>query len=547
MIAGMINITEENAVCRASEGGRVLFETPVAFHPQKALDLLRDINALQTESGEFIYSLYKQGDTHLWPLLQEHLYWEYLQSYIKYRDVINWLSTQDRRSVQTNVRGLMIWMDLMDGNFAQKNAKHQSRGIRHKIEVMFLFLNAILCGLFVRLTGSRFLLWSLNCVWSKQWIDYRLKDVYAMLWEEGFPFLEGFPFPGFKNILKRLLGSRRLAFYAPNVLRVSHEACQTTHHVDYRWNSVADLSPDLLRKLVSHFEILMNNMSRQSHLMERLMKLAHIHKIVGIDEHTSFGAMICAARAAGISTLGLQHGVFHKYSIGWTTPGIPSEFTAGYNEILVWGPFWRDLLAKLSSTYRDFQLIPAGFIRPCTVSFRPRSCQPDSPPFKILLPYEFLANPEEIAAYITAFQKRGFKVYFKVRFDDTLDQQLHMLPRENLELVPELTQELLDSMHVCAGTSTTMMYEFYCLGMPVWFISTEHDSNIHMVENGLAAKITLDMLEDSNFDPFQHILPACNSEHIFSKEGMPEVLKSHLANERKVESSRSLSDRSSGT
>ena len=114
---------------------------------------------------------------------------------------------------------------------------------------------------------------------------------------------------------------------------------------------------------------------------------------------------------------------------------------------------------ELSTTYRAEHLIPTGFIRPSTISLQRRSHPPADGPFTILLPYEFLANPEEIADYIRAFHARGFKIHFKVRFDDTLDEQLRLLPRDCLELAPNLTQELIDSVHVCAGTSTTMMYE----------------------------------------------------------------------------------------
>ena len=132
-----------------------------------------------------------------------------------------------------------------------------------------------------------------------------------------------------------------------------------------------------------------------------------------------------------------------------------------------------------------------------------------------------MINPEEIAAYVRAFHARGFKILFKVRFDDTLDEQLRLLPRQCLELVPELTQEIINSLHVCAGTSTTMMYELYYLGVPSWFIETKHDSNIHIVDHGLGAKVTLDMLKSPDFDPWSLLIPPADPEYIFSAGGIP--------------------------
>jgi hypothetical protein len=65
------------------------------------------------------------------------------------------------------------------------------------------------------------------------------------------------------------------------------------------------------------------------------------------------------------------------------------------------------------------------------------------------------------------------------------------------------------------------MYELYYLGVPSWFIATKHDSNIHIVEHGLGAKVTLDMLKSPDFDPWQLIIPPVDPEYIFSAGGIP--------------------------
>ena len=71
-----------------------------------------------------------------------------------------------------------------------------------------------------------------------------------------------------------------------------------------------------------------------------------------------------------------------------------------------------------------------------------------------------------------------------------------------------------------------MMYELLHLGVPTWFIQTKHDSNIHMVEKGLASLITLDMLAESDFDPWKNILICPQKDDMFTEEGIPErVLK----------------------
>ena len=518
----MLKIVEKDAVCRITRDGKTVFECPVAFDPQAALNLLREINSLKDAQGTPIYAKYLEREIPIWAMVPEHLFWSYLQPFIKYRPVLDWISSQPREAIETAIHDLDVWHKLLtrpaDG--APGGSSLAAR-LRHWLEEVFLVVNAAVVGGWSRWSGTRFVLWSLNSVWGDRWFDYRLKDVYGELWKERVPFVEGFPFPGFKIILKRLFGSRRIVFYAPNILRVVPEAYRVAEHFAYDTQPVGSMPAAQLQRLIERIEVVLANVRLHARLLTRLFRIAGVRRVIGIDEHTSFASLICAARSLGIETVGLQHGVFHKYSIGWTTPGIPHEFTCGYDQILVWGEFWRKLLCELSSTYREEQLLTAGFIRPSTVSLKHRSSEPPRGEFRILLPYEFLANPEEIAGFVHAFLDRGFKVFFKVRFDDTLDEQLRMLPREKLELVPELTQELLDSIHVCAGTSTTMMYELYYLGVPSWFIETKHDSNIHITDHGLGAKITLAMLKSADFDPWSHLIAPSNPEYIFSAGGIP--------------------------
>ncbi|MBE2205819.1 MAG: hypothetical protein IAE94_15930 [Chthoniobacterales bacterium] len=519
----MLTITEKEGKCTVSREGCLVFECPVSFDPGRTLDLLRTINSLQADDGTPIYAKYRIHKTPVWALMQEQLFWTYLQPLVKYRPVIDWLAEHADEPVEISIEGIAIWHRLI-----KKSSDRQSPCAewRDRLEILFLCVNAAICGLFGFLSGARVMLWSLNCRWGERWIDYRLKDIYSILWEKKVPFIEGFPFPGFKVAFQRFFGSKRIVFYAPNILKITSAARQGTQNVKYDFSRSPDLPENLIGPLIERFESYVANAGLQARLLEKLLRLGGFRQIIGIDEHTSYAAILCAARHLNLEMIGLQHGVFHKYSIGWCTPGIPHEYTGGYGRIIVWGTFWRTLLAELSSTYTEDRLEVGGFIRPSTINLRPQTRRQKCAPFTILLPYEFLANAEEIADYVHAFHKRGYKVLFKVRFDDTLDQQLAMLPREKLELVPELTQEIIDAIHVCAGTSTTMMYELLHLGVPAWFIETRHDSNIHMVEKGIASRITLEMLEDEAFDPWQHMIFPSQDDSLFTLGGMPEKVLS---------------------
>ena len=518
----MVTISEQEGVCQVLLDGETVYESPVAFDPRTALELLLEINRLRDVEGKPIYGNYLEGNHACWAMLQEHLFWSYLQPFVKYRAIIEWLLTHQVKTVETDIEALKPWQELLFARTAGPTGR-----LRHRIEWVLLMTNAAVVGIWLRFRRMEVLLWSLNSV-GNGGIDFRLKDVCSELWKRRIPFVEGFPFPGFKVILRRLLGSRRIALYVPNIIRLDPPAAVEAERHIYGWSSVEGMPRELLEKLVRRFELLAANAIHQARTTNRLLGLAGIRQLIGIDEHTSYAPLILAARKRKIETMGLQHGAFHKYMIGWTTPGIPSAFTVGYDRILVWGDFWRDLLAELSSTYGPERLEPAGFIRPSTIKLNRQEHAPERDPFRILLPYEFQANPNEIAEFVEAFLDCGFEVVFKVRWDDTLDDQLRMLPRERMELAPELTQEVIDSVHVCAGTSTTLMYELYCLHVPIWFLRTRHDSNVHMVDKGLANEITLSALRSPGFDPFENITWPSRSERIFSPTEMPAAVAEHL-------------------
>lgn len=520
-------ITEKNGVCRVEDHGRILFECPVSFDPAQSLALLLEINALKTKEGRPIYEIYKFGDVHLWSLYQEHLFWSYLQPYIKYQAILTWLAGNSISDYSTQIPGLLTWKNEILGNggvFAGP--------FRMVLERALLHLNSVLVGLVARFTGSKFLLWSLNCRWGERWIDYRIKDIYSELWANKVPFIEAFPFPGFKQAIERILRSKRVVFFAPNPFFISETIRRSAVHNEFDWNAVHAMPEKFLRPLLARVEVLIAHAQHGAGFLARSLRRAGLKKVIGIDEHTSLGMLRPASHDLGIELIGLQHGVFHKYSIGWRAPGIPRHFTTGYDRLFVWGSFWAGLLAEMSNVYQLDQLPVGGFIRPSTIALKQRIKPPKNDQFNILLPYEFLANPEEIAAYVRAFLDAGCRVFFKVRFDDTLDTQLQMLPRERLQLVSELTQELIDSINVCAGTSTTMMYELYSMGIPCWFIETKHDSNIHMVDKGLAAKITLSLLQSGRFNPFDYIIRSDPSKGLFEGELPNSVMRvAYEANE----------------
>lgn len=516
------HIVEEGAVCSVVRDGVTTQSFELQWNPQRSLDLLRQINSLRSADGAPIYACFRVGKLYGWALFQELLFWEYLQPYVRYEPLLAWLRKHAAgHRVKTAVPALkkVLLMCGLSGDSGRGRTTREK--VRAFAEALFLLANASFCGWAARRSGARFYLWSLNAMWGAQCIDYRLKDVYSVLWDYRVPFLEAFPFSGFKMAAERMRKSRRPALYVPNPVSPP-PSDNAARPAGWAGTEKVQMPYHDLEALLGEMAALIQQADAQASFVKRLLRLANVRQIIGIDEHTTYGPLRSATAEMGIPMTGLQHGVFHKYSIGWTAPGIPAAFTYGYDKLLVWGPFWQDLLHELGRVYPKEKTAASGFIRPSSIQLKRRSRQPPpSGKFRILVPYEFLANASEVGLFIKAFLRKGWEVVFKVRFDDTLDRQLELLPKESLILAEELSQELADSVNVCAGTSSTFMYEMYYLGIPVWFLETLHDSNIHMVEKGLASKITLEMLARDDFDPHQHIIEPRDPNRIFSEGSLP--------------------------
>ena len=513
-------VVESNGFCIVYQDGNEVQRFVAVNNLPEALKTLQEINALQCHNGMPIYQQYCSEGIYFWSLIQESLFYDVLVPYIKYKEIIHWWRVNVGFETPTGLAPCDHCISIITASHLTRN-QTVLQTARELLETLALFVNAVAVNVYRRISGARFLLWSLNSFWGRDWLDYRLKDVYSELWSRHIAFIETFPFPGFAAALRRLLRSRRLCLFVPNIGYIQPSAYKHLIHITYA-GEVTGIPREHLTRILQYFELKIANAQRQSRLFTKFLSITGLKQVYAIDEHTSFAPLVYACRKLTMNLVGMQHGVFHKYSVGWTCPGIPRQFTAGYDKILVWGEYWQALLARLSTVYRPDELLPTGYIRPSAFNLAPRQHQPlKSSEFRILVFYEFLANPDETFQYIETFHKKGYRIFFKIRFDDPVKSQLGSIPRDWVHPVHDLTQDFLDTINVCAGTMTSMMYELYVLGVPVWFLSMRNDNNVRMVEDGLAHLITLDMLSDSAFNPYSRLLNPTKQGSIAAAEGIP--------------------------
>jgi len=210
--------------------------------------------------------------------------------------------------------------------------------------------------------------------------------------------------------------------------------------------------------------------------------------------------------------------------------GFGVEDYCWYDNILVWGDFWKDLLAKASSYY------PPGVLRVAANKhiYKPLdySSIGANGSRKILVPYEFLANTEKIGCYIRALLMKGYEIYFKTRPDEPIDAQLdcYLLTgeeRNQIVIVEEITDELMKKIDIVAGTSTTLIYDLLPYRKQTWVFDTDFCLLDQLVIRGVSKLIHLETLEEDIRRPLPEIsIDFVN--YVFRQIQLPEALREVL-------------------
>ena len=208
----------------------------------------------------------------------------------------------------------------------------------------------------------------------------------------------------------------------------------------------------------------------------------------GLDDANVIYPMIYAAQDLGIKTLGFQHGLYARRHEGYVMQGI--EKYRWYDNVLVWGEYWKSNVLKNSSLYsEDYHIVCSN-----KHSYEYK-CLPKKGKRKvILIPYEFLSDSIKVGEYIKQFMKAGFTILFKPRSDDRLDEQLRAYYlgdyEEKIEIIDEITPETLAEVDVIAGTMTTLLFDLAPYNKPIWILESCFRLMYDMVEDGFARLIT---------------------------------------------------------
>lgn len=250
----------------------------------------------------------------------------------------------------------------------------------------------------------------------------------------------------------------------------------------------------------------------------KIIKNLNYSLFFGIDDTNFVYPLIFSAKDNNIKTLGIQHAAYTKRHESYIMRGIKKH--NWYANVIVWGDYWKKFILKNSELYSDdFHIIGSN-----KHSYHRKMLPKKEKNKIILIPYEFLADTRAIGQYIKIFLQSGFKVFFKVRPDDSLHKQLKAYFLEEFEdelnIIHTLNPEVMAEIDIIAGTQTTLLYDLIHYNKPIWILETSFKFLQDLVDDGFARLIKISDMPNI-LKIFKHDLK--NKRYINSKQFNGEV------------------------
>ncbi|MEO6261751.1 MAG: hypothetical protein ABIP32_04480 [Chthoniobacterales bacterium] len=464
-------------------------QIPDALHPDK---LLKDN--------------YRSNNRNWYPTMVSYLFWYFFFPFVKYRLLIEQIR---ENKISCHCENAGTFSTLLHNLNIPQHATWKA-----KLHNAFLHLSNRLTAL--RKRNAEVVFYRFNR------IDFRAVEIRAALKKMGVEILNVGPPSAFTDILKNIFASQPELFFGSLPTANAFQ-----HNYDLKaaelWKR--QLFTDAIRYMETTITALQNEY--KCHL--NTLRPLKAHTFYGLDDiNAHFFPIFFACRDHGMRTVGHQHGAYVKRHAGYIMNGInPGDFE-WYDRVIVWGNYWKEKIL------RDAPAHPGDRFVVGSNKFSNRHISPlppHQPPKSILVPYEFLANTALIGRYICAFQKIGYRVFFKPRADEPLEDQLaaYCLPTENcaaLEIMTTIDAASMAQIDVIAGSMTTLIYELLPYGKIIWYLETEYRHLEDLVEEGLAHSISLEEINSIAVEKF--IPTGIIAEEFFASHTLEATLHAYV-------------------
>ncbi len=507
----------ESLIIQAKEGGSVeLFDRSgkmlgvfvMKENLPRALELLKKMNGLKTAAGKPIYETRMFAGKSTWAFHQHFIFSNYLRQYVIYEPIIEFLRGRDFSEVllSENLGGLGKILKLSGVRVAES----QKKAGRFPGKVLLSALAAKTFSAFITIAAflklffgrTRLLVYTPD-KYSKHDCDFRFAAVYDYLRKNKINFVEVFHTLLGKEFYANFFKRKRPAIYL--------EALTFPFFLDNNFDAARiDLSP-IAEHNRPYFKFLLAAIDKRAQISIRLakvlswlLKLTGVKKIIAVDDMRFTNELVIAGRLNNMEVLAFQHGAFIKYLVGFMDYGIPRELSLAFDKLFVWNEYWKRVLLDFSSKYDEKNVEIGGLLRelPEILYQKKVSKVAEIVQVNLLVPYEGMVGPtstmKEIKAFIEKFLSLGMKIFFKVRQDVGIDEQLKnygLSNQDKVEVVKEMDEKTLAQIDAVVGSYSTFLNEMLFYDKPVFLMKTSFDMGHRLVDDNLA------ILLPENFEP----------------------------------------------
>ncbi len=474
----------------------------------KALAMLRRMNALRTPDGRRVSSLLTEGGFEPWWYTQDRLLRFYL---VPLTQVLPLLETaRDSNPLRVDdtppdldrvLRALAVSPDFPLQLPAQREGVHTST--RAALGHWILLLLSLASLVAFRLARRDTIFYIVDHVSPGAREDFRFAPLYRAFSQRAIRFAEYAHTLSPRQALGNAIRRRRPVFYleaadvwaklagvkipAPEVPAPQTETGRAADPDGLAARALWALVPVVL-------DWCAHSASRQR-ILKKALHFQRVRRAVIFDDNRHNHELTAACRSLGIPVLGFQHGVFNKFHAGLTAYGFADARPHTFDRYGVWSDLFRERLLAESAIYNRENTFIAGPVRaPEGFSAEAKTSVPGTgpiraAPLRVLVVSEPLARKNEVAPFLRALvDDPGVEICLKLRPGES-EQSLeeYGLPAARVSLLRTGTvYEALARVDVAAGTYSSVLYEAALAMVPAVWMQTSRAYGRELASEGLA-------------------------------------------------------------
>ncbi|KAB8036810.1 hypothetical protein GCL60_13275 [Silvanigrella paludirubra] len=407
------------------------------------------------------------------PANVSYLYWTIFGLYIKFNEIVNLSIDKKAKFYFENNYDCKNYISMINLFYNKKNSELVLKNIIYYFKYVLNLLIFLRNVLIVNSKSDIILYrYGLN--------DFRTKEIYEeLIYEDKIP-VQALGL-SYKEILKNFFNRNIFILFVYNIKYNNKSYLKNE-------NKIYDFALDQIGKRVNYFR-----MSYQYYKF--IFKFKSFKFLLSIDDTNYVYPLLYACQDSGMKTVAFQHGAYTSSHEAYLLDSFNN--IRWFNYLIVWGEYWKDFLLKKSNIINGDKIIIGA--NKNTYMLKPL-LEKKSETKNILIPYEFLTDTKKVGIYIKKLLNNGFSIFFKVRSDEPINDQVFcyglnkdILLNTNFTIIKDINPELMAEIDVVAGSMTTLIFDLMIYKKPIWIFDLGYSSFLNdIIENKTATLVNLD-------------------------------------------------------